>query len=219
LIDAKVPRTAEGDRRVHPAEFSPAVTAEKNPNDVVRPNAGTAGCASTAGKAFPFLTSKICGGNFQRSPLAEGRARCLPFLFWTLDIAALKGGDMIPPKMAAAVLNIRRRGAGARRELVLFCGFPLLRATSWLSQAALASIAREEMSEIEKLSVKKTRTTMAARTGPPPPKGSNVVRCPAGRNNAPKTPVRIVRATRRTIIPGFNCPFLRPNNRNGTTWF
>jgi hypothetical protein len=41
------------------------VTAEKITNDVIRPNAGTAGCASTAGKAFPFLTNKICGWYFQ----------------------------------------------------------------------------------------------------------------------------------------------------------
>jgi hypothetical protein len=59
LIDAKVPRTAEGDRRFHPTKYLPAVTAEKTRNDVIRPNAGTAGCASTVGKAFPFLTDKI----------------------------------------------------------------------------------------------------------------------------------------------------------------
>jgi hypothetical protein len=65
LIDAKVPRIVEGDGRIHPAEYLPAVTAEKITNDVIRPNAGTAGCASTVGKAFPFLTNKICGWYFQ----------------------------------------------------------------------------------------------------------------------------------------------------------
>jgi hypothetical protein len=55
--------TAAGSRRHIPGVRLPAMTAEKSVIGVFRPSAETAGCASTAGKAFWYSTDNFHGAH------------------------------------------------------------------------------------------------------------------------------------------------------------